>query len=266
MKDLDFNSRTHVEGEGDPLMMVHGLAGPEVLRPAAELLASHFRVYLPTLPGFDASDGRVPYSDGLYTQFIADVANHFGLSDVTALGFSTGGRAVLNTTIDHDNLLRRAVVVDPVGMNTISLLYLWPLKVFAGASTRLQLGHRRTIDRQVSDEFADANHPMASFAVDEMTRLASDRTVRANIADIQTQTGARSYRWTAELRTTRTPTLILWGANDITCPAFYADELHHMLQQSTLVKLQGMRHLSMLEQPEKYTDHVLRFVEFDVAA
>jgi pimeloyl-ACP methyl ester carboxylesterase len=266
MKDLDYKSRTYIEGEGEPLLIVHGLAGPEVLRPAAELLAQHFRVYLPTLPGFDESDGRVPYSDGLYTGFIRDVSNHFGLSDVTALGFSTGGRTVLNTTIEYDDLLRRAVVVDPVGMNTISLLYLWPLKAFARTSTRLQLGHRRTIDRQVRAEFADAEHPMAGFTVDEITRLACDRTVRANLADIPTQTGVRCYNWTTELRTTRTPTLILWGANDITCPAFYADELHHMLQQSTLVKLQGMRHLSMLEQPHKYTDHVLQFVESGEAA
>lgn len=59
------------------------------------------------------------------------------------------------------------------------------------------------------------------------------------------------------LRRAQVPTLVLAGAEDALCPVSRHEELNRLIPGSRLVVLEGVGHLSPLEEPELVTGHLL---------
>jgi pimeloyl-ACP methyl ester carboxylesterase len=66
---------------------------------------------------------------------------------------------------------------------------------------------------------------------------------------------------TEVLKQVAVPTLILYGAEDRLCPAEYHNMMHDLISGSNLVKIEDAGHLPCLEQPEKTTAALRRWLE-----
>src|SRR5690606_12682436 len=81
------------------------------------LLAQHYRVIAPDLPGYGASD-RIDgeYSLPFYTDIIKGVIGAFGAVPVILCGLSLGGGITLNTALTYPELAKILIPVDAWGL------------------------------------------------------------------------------------------------------------------------------------------------------
>lgn len=81
-----------VMGQGKPVILVHGSMSHDPWCDTEFELAKHFKLYLPDLPGFGASEtvsGEVHDTD-LFSDALDTFIKHTNLSDVPVIGFSLG--------------------------------------------------------------------------------------------------------------------------------------------------------------------------------
>jgi esterase len=115
-----------VMGEGQPLLLLHGLFGMgDNLSMVARPLAEFFQVYRLDLP----NHGRSPRRDSMsHKEMAADVLafmDEKGLEQVSLLGHSLGGKVAMQLALDHPQRVSRLVVADiapveyPPGHNAI---------------------------------------------------------------------------------------------------------------------------------------------------
>lgn len=106
------------QGQGEPLVLIHGLFGSlENLGALAKLLSQHFTVYSVDLP----NHGRSPHTADMSLQSMAAAVGEWmdgqGLSSAHFLGHSLGGKTAMEFALRHPARVRKLIVVDiaPVG-------------------------------------------------------------------------------------------------------------------------------------------------------
>lgn len=100
-------------GEGQPLIIVHGLFGSlDNWQTLGKKFAEHFEVYLVD----QRNHGHSPHSEEMNYQLMSDdlheLITDLNLSDVVLVGHSMGGKAVMTYATQHAEFLDKLVVVD----------------------------------------------------------------------------------------------------------------------------------------------------------
>lgn len=106
----------HVEGEGAPLLVLHGFTGDaESMRTVSDALAADMQVIRLELIGHgesDAPDALAPYTMPACVRQIASVVGMLDLPQPPhLLGYSMGGRAALSVAVAHPELFNSLVLV-----------------------------------------------------------------------------------------------------------------------------------------------------------
>jgi 2-hydroxy-6-oxonona-2,4-dienedioate hydrolase len=112
--------------EGNPtVVLVHGLVvSGRYMVPAADLLAAHYRVYAPDLPGFGKSEKppRVLNVAELSDSLVAWM-ERIGLKSAALVGNSFGCQIIVELALRHPERVERAVLqgptVDPLGRGAL---------------------------------------------------------------------------------------------------------------------------------------------------
>jgi pimeloyl-ACP methyl ester carboxylesterase len=98
-----------VMGEGEPVMLVHGLCeSGKIWRHHAELLSERYRVIIPDLPGYGES---TPFPDGNFalekiSRVLFSLADREGINRFTIIGHSMGGYAGLAMAEEQPERIR----------------------------------------------------------------------------------------------------------------------------------------------------------------
>ena len=102
------------EGDGEPLVIVHGLGSSHRdWEDQVELLARHFRVVAPTMRGFGESEkGHESHSVKTWSEDLLALANHLELETFHLLGFSMGGAISYQTAVDQQSRLRSLTIIN----------------------------------------------------------------------------------------------------------------------------------------------------------
>jgi len=56
---IDFDNRIVVKGQGNPVVLIHGISGPKVWESIVDELAKKYKVIIPTFPGYLVEDGII---------------------------------------------------------------------------------------------------------------------------------------------------------------------------------------------------------------
>lgn len=100
-------------GRGDSLLVIHGGGGGvNAWIDNLELLAEHFTVYAPDLPGFGNSqsiDDR--FSVPEYVDFIESFTGELGLEQFYLIGHSVGGGIAIQYALDYPEKIKRLVLI-----------------------------------------------------------------------------------------------------------------------------------------------------------
>lgn len=217
-----------VVGSGEPLVLVHGLAGSwRWWSPVLERLARVRRVHAIDLPRRRPAVPAVELA-----AWLERTLDEAALDRVDLAGHSLGGLVAAELAALGSERVRSLVLVAPAGIPCGRSV---PGRAVPLLETLFDL--RRSLPLVVSDALRAG--PL---------RLAH------GIAYVS------SRDLTAELPEVRAPTLLLWGERDRLVPLWVAEEWQRLLPHARL-ELLPCGHVPMLEEPAAVADHIVAFLE-----
>jgi esterase len=171
-----------VAGDGEPLVLLHGLFGSlENLGAIARLLAVHFKVYSVDLPNHGRSTHRAGAGLAHMAHAVWQWMEEAGLSNPVIIGHSLGGKVAMEIALTHPNRIAGLVVIDiaPVA---------YPPRhqdVFAGlnAIDPSALSNRAEAEALLSSYVQEA--PVRSFLLKNLVKDDSGFRWRMHLDDLQ---------------------------------------------------------------------------------
>jgi pimeloyl-ACP methyl ester carboxylesterase len=247
-----FQTFVRIEGEGDPLLFLHGASGLRGWPPFLESLARSFRVIVPDHPGFGRSEGLEHLDDVVdlalyYTEFIAAM----GLDQPYLVGHSLGGMIAAEVAAIAPDVASKLVLIAPIG--------LWlddhPVLDFFAATP---------------EELATAIfHDPGSAIAKELMTLPSDSEAQLEAVLERTKnlSAAGKFLWPIpdkglkkRIHRIVAPTLLLWGASDRLVPPNYGEAFLKRIQRARLTLLTEASHMLPFEKGDEFVEVVTDFL------
>ncbi|GGK68148.1 alpha/beta fold hydrolase [Amphritea balenae] len=251
-----------VEGEGEPLILVHGTPWSSFsLRHLIRDLSCHYRVYYFDLLGYgdsDKSDSDV--SLGIQNRLLDALVEHWEVECPFIVGHDFGGTTVLRNHILDKRNYRKIVVIDPVALSP------WGSQFF------------KHIEKHES-AFSGVPDYIHSAIVETYVKTAAHQkleqdTIDGILAPWSSEQGkAAFYRQIAQADSKFTddfqdkfdeinaPVLILWGEEDQWIPCEQAYLLQSKIPGSKLVTVPDSGHLVIEEEPATLAAEIRAFFE-----
>src|SRR6201999_4174597 len=108
-------------GSGPPLLLLHGYAQSNVMwHKVAPLLAPHFKLIIPDLPGYGWSavpksgEGHAPYDKRSMANIMIELMDKLGHARFALAGHDRGGRVAYRLALDHPGRLTKPATLDIV--------------------------------------------------------------------------------------------------------------------------------------------------------
>lgn len=228
--------RYEVAGEGEPLVLVHGLSeSTRVWYRNLPELAARYRVYLVDLPGFGAMRRfRRQFDLKQSGLWLAAWLQALELEAVNLVGHSMGGYVSMALAAAHPEKVKRLVLVDSIGIP------------FNLPVSRLVYPALRAIARTMPAFWMCIGYDYLR-AGPRMVLNASRQIVALEAAEV--------------LSAVRAPTLVIWGENDDLVPFALGRQLHASLARARLHVLPGTNHFCMFERPREFNQALLAFLQ-----
>lgn len=242
------------EGEGSPLVLLHGLGGStQAWDEAAVQLVRYHRVIRPDLRGFGQSDHPPgPYALADYTADLAALFDHLRLERAHVLGISMGGVIAQRFVLDYPQRVWSLVLVSTSSEVGPRAQAAW-LRLADVIEARGFSEGSADASRSVSPSFA-ARYPEKVRALGEATRQCDPRAYAAAARAVA------AYNFTAELARVEHPVLILQGLDDQLTPPGGSVKMARALPHGRLLFVPEAGHNLPIEQPQAFVFSVLGFL------
>jgi pimeloyl-ACP methyl ester carboxylesterase len=247
-------------GRGTPVILLHG-SGGEGARwmPTIKGLAPEFRVIAPDQIGWGNSDKPMTiYHSGVFAEFLARFMKEIGVPKAALVGQSMGAGVALQMAVSYPQLVDRMVLVNGGGFRSAND----PPRTGAPDWHARQIANAGTLAE--SREYLEKmyyNHALISDKLVEdnlVLRLRSAYTAEAvQIANARGLGGITEE----QVRGIKTPTLLVWGANDKLSPVVNADKLNAAIPGSRKVLIDKAGHYPFIEHPEQFNQAVRDFLK-----
>jgi 4,5:9,10-diseco-3-hydroxy-5,9,17-trioxoandrosta-1(10),2-diene-4-oate hydrolase len=210
-------------GSGEPVVLLHG-GGPGASGMSnyvrnVDVLAERFRVIVPDMPGYGRSSKRLDHDDpfGDLASAVRGLLDALGVEQAHLVGNSYGGAAALRLALDSPDRVDRMVLMGPGGIGTSRGLPTAGLKKLLGYYGGTGPSRAKLDDFIRTCLVFDGTSVPASV-IDERYQASIDSEVVANpplrrpgsLKTLLRMDFTRDRR----LSSLRTPTLVLWGAQD----------------------------------------------------
>lgn len=252
------------EGDGPPILFVHGLGGNwqnwlECLPRAAQ----ERRAIAVDLPGFGVSpppDAEVTIS--AYARVLDALLEELGVEEAVVVGNSMGGFIAAELAIAHPQRVERLVLVSAAGISSTSRSRRPTMTMFrvAGVVSSKALARSRDVVARPR-----LRHAILSSVIRHPSRLRADILLEimpgSNApAFMDSLDALLDYDFTDRLPEIRRPTLMVWGREDMIVPVADADEFERLIPDSRKVIFDETGHVAMLERPRAFNDCLMEFV------
>jgi pimeloyl-ACP methyl ester carboxylesterase len=253
-----------VAGEGDPLVLVHGLGGaaPNWLALAPLLLPGR-RLIVPELPGHGGSS-PLPAAPSLspYADVLGLVLEHEGAAPAAVVGHSLGGAVALRLALRRPEAVSALVLAAAAGISSATRSARYALTITGILKPGRKIApHRRRVARSdllkrlvfgrwgASDPAALPPGLVEAFLVGPARHTDTVSAAKALVRDdLRT-----------ELEHVRCPVLVLWGARDNQLPVDDAFDYARRLRAPLRV-IADCGHLLIAERPAACADAISGFL------
>jgi pimeloyl-ACP methyl ester carboxylesterase len=237
--------RCMVEGDGEPLALVHGVgASLDVWDGVAALLRDRYRIVRYDLRGHGQSEKAPgPYSVEDFAGDLRALLDQLGIERAHVAGHSLGGLVAQSFALDHPGRLRKLALISTVAGRTEDERRRVRERLAMVASGIAGDHFRASLDRWFTDEFRAANpalldaYAARNQANDPACYAAAYRVLA------ETDLAGRLPEIAAE-------TLVMTGEHDQGSNPRMARLMHERIRGSVLRILPVLRHSILVEAPD----------------
>lgn len=228
------------QGAGDAVLLLHGWGADITLfGEMINTLSVKYRVLAPDMPGF----GKTPepprsWNVDDYVDFVLKFIEKFGLSRISLLGHSFGGRVIIkmNARKERSFDIEKIVFVDAAGIKPEKT---WKQKM---NQRTYKMGKAFLSLPPVKGLFPDAldnlRKKRGSADYNSATPIMRETLVKVVNEDLRHL-----------LPEIACPALLIWGEQDTATPLSDAKLMEQLIPDAGLVVVQGAGHYSFLEHP-----------------
>ena len=234
------------EGEGEPLVLLHGLFG--ALSNFQGLIAyfrHHNKVIVPLLPLFELD--ILHSTVGGLAKFVNKFLESRGYKNVHLLGNSLGGHVALIHVLKHPERVKSLTLTGSSGLFENGMGDSYPKRgdyEYIKRKTELTFYYPATATKELVDEvYGIVNNRIKAIKIISLAKSA----IRNNLGE--------------ELNQIQKPTLLVWGNNDTITPPFVAKEFNKLIPNSELHFIDKCGHAPMMEVPDEFNIVLHKFLK-----
>ncbi|MBE7175992.1 MAG: alpha/beta hydrolase [Mucilaginibacter polytrichastri] len=234
------------EGEGEVLLLLHGLMGAlSNWREVVDTFRHEYRVIIPMLPIYELpllTTGVKPLA-----KFLHKFITFKKLENITLIGNSLGGHVALIYVLSHPDKIKTLILAGSSGLYENS---------FGGSFPRRE--SYDFIKERVEFTFYDPKTATKEL-VDDVFATVNDRNRVIRI--LAMAKSAIRHNMAKELHKIHIPVALIWGRNDKITPPEVAEEFHELLPDSELHWVDECGHAPMMEQPARFNELLQAYLE-----
>jgi len=233
------------EGEGEPLLLLHGLFGA---LSNFEYLIEYFRktnkVIVPLLPLFELDIFHTTV--GGLEKHVQKFIELRGYENINLLGNSLGGHIALVHVLKHPERIKSLILTGSSGLFENGMGDSYPKRGdydYIKKKTALTFYDPEMATKELVDEVFEIT--TSRLKVIKVLSLAKS-AIRSNLGE--------------ELGQVKQPTLLIWGNNDTITPPFVGREFNRLIPNSELYFIDKCGHAPMMEVPHEFNEILNRFL------
>lgn len=233
----DGNFQYIEEGQGEPLVLLHGLfGGLSNFTDVIEHFSPNYRVIIPQLPIYTLPvlNTNIP----ALSKFLHEFLKHKNLSQVSLLGNSLGGHIGLVYSSQQPQMVKRLILTGSSGLYE---------NAFGGTTPRK--GDKEYLRKKIEVTFYDASLATDEL-VDECYNIVNDRTKLIRILSLAKS--AIRHNMAKDLPDLKMKTCLIWGKQDNITPPDVANEFNRLIPNSELFWIDQCGHAPMMEHPQEF--------------
>lgn len=225
------------EGQGEPLMLLHGLFGAlSNFRFLIEHFKKNYTVVVPMLPLLEMDLLHTSVS-GLQ-KYVQRFIEHRQYKDIHLMGNSLGGHVALVLILKNPENIKSLILTGSSGLFENGMGDTYPKrgdKEYIRNKTALTFyDPTLATDDLVNEVFEITNNRLKVIKIIALAKSA----IRNNLGD--------------ELKNVHQPTCLIWGNNDTITPPFVGKEFNKLIPNSELHFIDKCGHAPMMEVPEEF--------------
>jgi len=260
-----------IAGEGPVVGLIHGITeNADSWRDVMPRLARHYTVIAGDLLGHGRSaKPRGDYSLGAYASGMRDLMGALGFERGTVVGRSLGGGIAMQFAYQFPEYTERMVLVSSGGLGRevhpllraatlpgAELVLPWIAPGWAVRAGEIAGETLGRVGLHVRSDITEMARGLASLN-DSEAREAFRHTLKAVVEPQGQRVSALDRLYLAE----DIPVLLLWGSNDPIIPAAHGRTAHELIPNSRYVEFEGSGHWPQLDDPERFADTLIDFIE-----
>lgn len=227
------------EGQGEPLMLLHGLFGAlSNFRFLIEHFKKNYTVVVPMLPLLEMDLLHTSVS-GLQ-KYVHRFVEHRHYKNIHLMGNSLGGHVALVHILKHPENIKSLILTGSSGLFENGMGDTYPKrgdKEYIRNKTALTFyDPTLATDDLVNEVFEITNNRLKVIKIIALAKSA----IRNNLGD--------------ELKNVQQPTCLIWGNNDTITPPFVGKEFNKLIPNSELHFIDKCGHAPMMEVPEEFNN------------
>ncbi len=245
----DITVRMMRDGQGAPLLYLHGANGPPPWSAFFERLAERHDVLMPEHPGFGTSDNP-PWLRNIadLAMYYLDFLDGLGVEKVHLVGHSLGGWVAEELAVRNATQLASLSLLAPAGVRVKGIVsgdnFIWAPDETARNLFYDQKFAEAMLARPPTEEEADI--------------LLTNRFMAAKYGWEPRWFNPALERW---LHRIKVPTLIIWGENDRLLPSAYAKVWGERVPNARVEIIPRCGHLPQIEQADTAAKLILGFLD-----
>lgn len=237
--------RVAESGVGKPVVFLHGLVGlNDHWEQVVEHVRDRSRCIMLEVPLLDLK-GDLCSIEGVTNVTRSFLSERVG-EPVVLVGNSFGGHVALRLAIEQPEMVRGLVLAGSSG--------LFERTVFRDAPIRPS---RDWLAKKIGELFYDPSNVWESDIDRAFAELSRREGARAMV---RLSKSAKQDHLGDRLAFVQSPTLLLWGRNDVVTPPETAEEFHRLIAGSRLEWLDRCGHAPMMEYPREFAERMRAFL------